>query len=190
MIQRNTTQPFDFFCISDRNIKGVECLPLKHSWCKRLNKLSAYDTSYGLTGRQVSFDLDTVITGNIDHILAYDGKFCTVEDFWRPGLPGCAINASCGGDKDLEEKLYSALVRDEDKVQEDTGGNERFWVERQLGTDIDFFQTLHPNQIFSAKPERHFIRKTIPEDARIICFHGKEKPHAYTHLSWVMNHWE
>jgi len=190
MVERHTTQPFDFYCITDRPVTGIECLPLKVDWFRRLKKMAAYDTSYGLLGTQFMFDLDVVITGNIDHILGYQGKFCTIEDFYRPRKPCGALNAWQGGDEDLEEKLYKALELDPQKTGEDTGGNERFWLEKQLGENMEYWQDLFPDQMFSAKPDRYTIRETIPDRARIVFFHGRQKNHEYTHLDWVKKHWQ
>ena len=66
-VERNTTVPHEFVCYSDRIIPGVSTVPLRGGLEGWWNKLQLFDGR--MDGRVVYFDLDTVLTGNIDWLL-------------------------------------------------------------------------------------------------------------------------
>ena len=86
MVERNTTVPHRFICFSDRKIEGVETKFLRPGMQGWWNKLQLFDGT--LKGRVVYLDLDTLITGNIDWLMNYDGAFAGIEDEMRFDIEG------------------------------------------------------------------------------------------------------
>ena len=68
MVERNVSEPVRFVCYSDRNIPGVETVRLKPGFNGWWNKLQMFDPKLHVADHVVYFDLDTLITGNIDFL--------------------------------------------------------------------------------------------------------------------------
>ena len=80
-IERNTTVPHQFIVFSDKPVAKIPTITLKPGLEGWWNKLQLFDISrLPKTKRMVYFDLDTLITGNIDFLMNYSGKFMGIED--------------------------------------------------------------------------------------------------------------
>lgn len=66
MIKRNTTIEHKFTVLTDRHRKGFDCRILKPGFTGWWNKLQLFDTFHKLGDRCFYFDLDTVITSDLD----------------------------------------------------------------------------------------------------------------------------
>lgn len=77
-IERNTTVPYKFVCLTDQVLEGVDTLILRPGLEGWWNKMQLFDGR--IKGRIVYLDLDTLITDNIDWLLTYDGPFAGIED--------------------------------------------------------------------------------------------------------------
>ncbi len=190
MVDRHLTIEHDFIAITNHSFKDIKTLPLPTAhWPKNLPKMQLYSPDNGLEGRILAIDLDVVIVGNIDEIALYNGEFCNVEDFYEHNKKsGGSLIAFEAGNKRLQERLFDPLLLSPERVAKlCCGGAERHWFRRQI-PNSDFWQDLYMDQVVSAKPNRTVI-KEAPTDARMIFFHGREKPHNYTHLDWVNDNW-
>ncbi|MDA0261928.1 MAG: hypothetical protein O3A21_07025, partial [Proteobacteria bacterium] len=100
-VRRNLGAPHRFVCMMDGAIAstlsemGIDTLPLGSAELPgNLRKLDMYRPDNGLpAGRVLALDLDTVVTGNLEDIAGYDGRFCVLEDFYEPGRHGGAVVA-------------------------------------------------------------------------------------------------
>ena len=77
-IERNSTVPFKFHCFTDNDsgiLENITCHKLPDlditGWWYKL-WLFSNDMPFKLGDRIMFFDLDTLVTGNIDDILEYD----------------------------------------------------------------------------------------------------------------------
>ena len=117
--------------------------------------------------------LDTVITGNIDHLLEYcleAKRFAVPRD---PFTPTEVCNGVC-----LVPAGHSHIGIDHD------GSNDMEWVRRFKPAVID---DIFPGQVVSYKG--YVKPRGGLGDERIVYFHGEEKPHQLSHLSWVTENW-
>ena len=73
-IERNTTVDHKFICFSDKDVPNIETRILKKGYDGWWNKLQLFDCSHGLSERVIYFDLDTLITGDLDWLFNYDGS--------------------------------------------------------------------------------------------------------------------
>ena len=71
-----------FECLSDVDVPGVECTKLEHNWPGWWAKMNLF--SPNMPGDFLFIDLDTVIIGPINDILAVD-KLTLLRDFYRDG---------------------------------------------------------------------------------------------------------
>lgn len=182
---------FRFVCLTDRDVPGVETLPIGVDWPRNLKKMALYRPGL-FKGRVLALDLDTVITGSLEDIAAYDGPFCVIEDFYDGnGLCGGGVIGFEADNVHLFRNLYLPVAHDpEAAALLCAGGSERYWFRRQFA-DMpfapDFWQRVCPSQVVSAKPERTLIREVL-ENARMVCFHGKQKPWN-SNAPWIAEHW-
>lgn len=176
-----------FVCLSDREIEGVETLPLPVShWKRHLPKLWLYAPENGLTGRVLALDLDDIPVGPLDALAAYDGRFCCVEDPWEfERLAGGGPASFEAGDPVLAERLYQPFVEDMDAAWKLCKGFDRY-LYRNVMPDAD----LWPREwIADAKPQgTREIIDSIPRGTRIAHFHGKPRPHE-VQRAWLDSHW-
>jgi hypothetical protein len=194
MVCENLTMPHRFVCLTDAQVDGIECIPAKfENWWEKVRMFER-----GLfEGRCLYLDLDTLILGNIDHIAAYAGSFATLHDFWRgrKGLGPAVIVWTPG---DLSESLY-----DEWKAEGfPRAGTDQTWIENRtqgrFQKQIDLLQDLFPGQFVSYKEHCTAARRgwrnlsdqvPPPDGARVVCFHGRPRPHevgGWVHEVWGM----
>ena len=164
---KHTTVPFSFIVLNGE----PEYLP------RNLRKMEMFKP--GLFRNQVfCFDLDTRIVGNIDEILSYRGDFATLQDWYEDAPAAGGGIVSFRPHVALSRVLWTPLQMDLAKcLKVSKGGSERYWYRAQLGTDIDYFQDMYPGYFVDAKPrEKKEIIEEVPEDARVVCFHGSPRP--------------
>jgi hypothetical protein len=116
--------------------------------------------------------LDTVITGNIDHLADYCMNGDTLALPRDPYKPERACNGVC-------------LIPEGNRHVYDAwqGENDMTWMRQQEHVFID---DMWPGHVVSFKGHvDHFGLG----DARIVYFHGERKPHELAGVDWVREHW-
>lgn len=190
MISRNVSVPFEFWCITDRNIEGINCFELPNdiaSWHGRLPKfyMHSYDMPFDKGDRIIFFDLDMIITANIDNMILYDGGFCGVKAHSNKvhHVDGSLLSFVYGNTEFLWEFVSENLEICSNYYR----GNER-WILRDLLDSYDYWQDIFPNEFVSYK--WHCKNKQLPSEAKIIQFHGKPKPHEIKGVTWIKDYWK
>ena len=180
-VKRNTTRPFRFVCFVDRDYEFNEPIETKKLVMPYRNMFSLLEPFREDMGRVVFMGLDTIITGNIDKLMDYDGPFAMLKDpyFERP----------CSGVMlfPYTPEVWEAFTRDHERhAKEHT----------MFGTPSDMiFLATVPHEVIDG-PEwgiysyKAHIKKSpdLLGKARVVYFHGKEKPHELTE-GWVLEHW-
>lgn len=207
-IQRNVTIPYRFICYTE-NPKDIECetrpflVDLPYWWYI----IGLTNPLHDHAERTVYMDLDTIITGNIDHILSLDTSFATISDFYAPmGLQTAYIMWN----KEVGEKIWNYFnckyTPDDYKnlCNKPTGGTNQF-LEECMGIvrlnrnsnvgiypriAVNRLQNIFKNQCISYKC--HIVKNNwseIPAYTRMVFFHGKPMPHEVQNLNWMKEHW-
>lgn len=172
-IARNTSVDFTFHCFtenSDGILDGIVVHDLPNNnlsgWW---NKLWLFSEELPLPegSRVMFFDLDTIVTGNIDDILNYgcpQDMVGLVNFYYPPGFASGLMMWKHGTQTHIWERFKqnpsSAIAVSPDGDQE--------WTARNL-TQYEQWQNLFPNRIYSYKKS---CSTGLPEDARIVCYHG------------------
>lgn len=168
---RNLTAPFRFVCYSERErsfAEPIECiasLPSKPSYgdCIR---------PYELNEPMILVGLDTIITGNIDHLATFCLEAEVIGLPRDPYMPSRACNGVAlvpAGNRHVWESW--------------TGAND---MEHMRAQDHVFLDDVFPGAVESYKGA---VRDRGLGDTRIVYFHGREKPHELPHGGWVREHW-
>ncbi len=172
--KRNLTIPFRFICWSEKERDYAEAGIEQRRLRDEFPSYGSLTQCYELNEPTIMVGLDTIIVGNIDHIAEY----CLTAE--KPAVPMDPFypNEVCNG---------VTLV---------PAGNDWLWTEYPGNNDMDWirdnwragkviaFDKLFPGQVLSYK--RHVHERGLPEDARIIYFHGEKKPHELRHVGWIV----
>jgi len=117
--------------------------------------------------RVLYFDLDTVITGNIDDLASYTGGFMALTDFYHPEIINSSVMAFESGN---ENKIYDKWV---ELGKPELMGGDQQWI-YMMKPDAKRAQTEFPRKIVSYKAN---CKTGVPAGTSVVCFHGSPRPH-------------
>lgn len=170
---RNLTMPFRFVCFTEKGRAFKE--PIEQKPLKAEPDYADCIEPYKLNEPMILVGLDTVITGNIDHLAAYclaSDKIAVPRDPFYPDKLCNGVALVPGG---MRAKMYDAFP----------GGNDMDWI-RSHEADLNVIDDIWPGQVISYKA--HAKNKGLG-DARIVYFHGDLKANQLGHVGWVRRHW-
>jgi len=121
--------------------------------------------------RVVYFDLDTVITGDLTDLMAYDGPFAALRDQWQPGQMGSGIMSWTAGEADHVWTKWQEAGCPMDDPRGDQG-----WIGEHMPMAIRL-QDILPGQLGSWKANFGMSAANITPDTRVCYFHGNPRPH-------------
>jgi hypothetical protein len=216
MVERHLSIPHTFVCATedpnglDHRIRVVpverDLVPLGNAF----PKLAIFRPDAGeiFGDRILLLDVDVVITASLDPLVNRTEDIVLLRDFNRPPPPAQAVlfNSSillvtAGAFPEVWERFDPATSVDKIRASR-LVGSDQAWITMTLGTDRP---TWAPSDgILSGK---HLIRRAnekflprilsrqrnpLPTGARLLAFHGKQKPwHAEVSsvLPWVRDYW-
>ena len=170
--------PHRFVCLSDVEVP-CERIPLEHDWPGWWAKIELFK----LKGPVLCFDLDTTIVGDLSDIASSVPvmTFIALRDFYREDGLGSGMMGWSGD----VSSLYRAFC-----------SKPGFCMERYRGLGDQGFledrihaakwQDLVPGQVVSYKVH---CKESVPKGARVVCFHGKPKPHELPQNHVLREHW-
>lgn len=168
---RNLTEPFRFVLFTDE----PRCLGPSISQeplTTRPITYGSFTEPYKLGEPMILMGLDTVITGNVDHLAHYCMTGDVIALSRDPYMPSRACNGVAlvpAG----HQQIWNSW----------RGENDMEWLRRQPHVFID---DLFPESVVSYKGT---VRERGLRDARICFFHGNPKMQDLTDTPWVAEHW-
>lgn len=186
-VRRNLAEGTEgrFICFTDDEPAnygpGIEVRPLPEpgltGWW---NKLALFKPGVFEDGdRVLYFDLDTVITGRLDEIVAYDGPFAILRDAYRSDGLQSSVMAW-----EVNESIASIWLVWEQQRRPEVPGGDQAWIERCVAF-ADILQDKFPDLFVSYKA----TGGKPPQKASVVFFHGHPRPHEVT-TGWVPEVWE
>jgi hypothetical protein len=124
-------------------------------------------------------DLDTAIIESIESIfnlIKDESKFICLEDFWQKGSLATGLvwfPKDCKGTHNVWKYFQTAKF---------VGNRMDYFLRKAIKPEI-YWQQL-TNRIYDFKPKRNALLSTLPENADIVCFHGKPRIFE-TDVQWV-----
>ena len=174
---RNTTRPFRLVCYTDQEYEFAEPVDQRPLVMPYRNCLALLECFREDLGRVVFMGLDTIIVGNIDAVMDYDGPLAMLPDPLAP-RPCSGVMAY-----PYTPQIWEAFERDHEEISRSSllGGypSDMTFLATQIHALID------DAGIYSYKAH---CRGGVPADAKIVYFHGWEKPHELRH-DWIREHW-
>jgi len=181
-VARNTTIPYTFQCLSDVDVP-CERIPLRHDWPGWWAKLEVFRVVDGPT---LYLDLDTVVTGSLDHFADIQSDFSMLRNFNNPQMVGSGVmwfrkplrkvyDRFC-------ERPYKWIQYHEERRDGTYLGDQAF-IWDSLGRQIDRLP------METIKSYKYHCTKGLPENTSLVCFHGLPKaPDIKT--DWMEAHWK
>jgi len=198
MLKRNLTIPFKLFCITDDdtgirkeiepfplwNVPDVKNWPAKKPNCFRRLRMYSKEAKGWFGDTIFSIDLDVVILKNIDDIVSREEEFIA----WTKGgtrYQGAMILHKTGTRVQLWEAFHPVkvpqMIRDKKLV-----GSDQAWVSFKLPKNETVW-TPEKDGIYSYK--FHIRNKPLPQNAKIILFHGTPKA-SQINDKWCRENWK
>lgn len=184
MVERNLQQPYQFRCLSDRQIDDVDCVIPAVIWPGWWSKLLLF--RHAREGRHLYLDLDVVVTGPLDDLVT--DSIALPKNWAQSGHGGCQSSVMAwSGDW--------SRIADSFHVDQLTAprGNFGFYGPRQLWGDQEFITDLLGDPgagVVEPMPNirsyKYHCRDGLPADTAVVCFHGLPKPSQVSD-QWVIN---
>lgn len=168
---RNLTRPWRFVLFTDcvRDLPAqIQQEPLK----SKVPDYGACIEPYRFGVPMILVGLDTVVTGPIDHLADY----CVNADVIALPRAIYRKDTCCNG--------VALIPAGQQHIWRNwRGENDMDWMRQQRFVYID---DLFPGQVVSYKG---VVKHAGLNDARIVFFHGEEKPDQLLDRSWIKRHW-
>ncbi len=186
---------FRFVCLTDNSDgvdENVECFPIPDMNLEQGNfgfggwpKLSVFkEDLYGLEGRCLFIDLDSIIVGDLKPMLEKEGGICVIREWRRFAdyFRRRQVNGATGVftfTLGSQSYLYDLFVSDPVKATSDFRSEQRFVT--AYAKDMQFWP--HPwvisfkRHLLAAPLLNRFIKPANPgPDVKIVAFHGDPRP--------------
>lgn len=167
-----------FVCLSDVAVPGVETIALQHGWPGWWSKLELFrDGVFELGQRVLYADLDTTFVGSLADVLRQVDGFVALSNFYiRAGkqtLGGALGSGLMSWTVGTAGHLYERFAWNPPAIMADCGGyGDQLFIHNNVGRRA-YWQDVLPGQVVSYKVH---CGDGCPEDARVVCFHGKPRP--------------
>lgn len=169
---RNLTVPFEFVCLTDRMYDFKEPI-WQEPFIAKKPTYSAIIEGFKFNTPSIIVGLDTIVTGNCDHLAKYcldsGNKMALPRDPYAPERACNGVTLLPAGNRVIFDKHR--------------GENDMAWLRRFPHVFID---DLFPGHVESWKGT---VRANGLKDERIVYFHGEGKPHQIQEGHEMLEHW-
>ena len=166
-VKRNYSGEFDFVCVTDLDgfEEPIQTVPFFRS---ARNIQSCILEVFRLPGRVFFTGLDTVIVGSLDDLFKYDGDMAMIRDPNRPHRPASGFMSW-----ENRQDIFTAFNKNPANSMEGGFPGDQNYLARYC---TQYLCDFVPGQLVSYKTH---VKKNpaVMENARVVYFHGREKPH-------------
>ena len=187
-VSRNLTRPHKFVCISDVEVP-CERIPIEVDWPGWWPKILLFKPGV-ITGPTVFFDLDTVITGNIDGLARISADFALLRNFFQPEMIGGGMFWFSGRNVPTQiytkfAKMPDAYIQHHIRNRNGTYVGDQGFIYDVLGADVPKIN----DEFDGIKGYKYHCQKGLPEGTKIVCFSGKPRPNEVKD-DWMLENWK
>ena len=173
-VAKNLKEKHRFVCLSDVDVP-CERIELKHGWPVWWSKMELFRPDIG--DDILYFDLDTLIVGDLKDIASVR-SLTMLSDFYQ-GYPASGVMYLPWFER---AEVWRRWIKCPDRHRTEQGGNgDGGFLRYVFGKRPARWQDEVPGQIVSYKKD--VKGNGIPENARVICFHGRPRPRD---LNWTI----
>ena len=188
-VQENLQLPHKFVCITDRQINDVETMPFPDDfpgWWAKVS-LFRWDT---MADRNLWLDLDVVITGDITKMVERYSKstLATPLNWAASGHGGCQSSVMLWAKNYNVRQVYDLYDHTDPRLGNwpPTTENNAVWGDQEWITELRNAGRIQVVPIESGvySYKYHVRGNGLPDDARIVVFHGDPKPDQVKGETW------
>lgn len=184
-IERHTSEPIGFICLSDIEVSGVEVIPLREGWPGWWSKIELFRPGL-LTGPTLYLDLDVVVVGDVAPLLTACSAFTMVHERGKSDYFNSSVMASSGDMRWVFDAFQADSVRHMERFKRHPRIGDQAFISDLLvhagKLPRTFREVSGHDAIVSYKQDRCYGGP--PKRARIVSFHGRPKPCDLT-KGWV-----
>jgi hypothetical protein len=189
---RSETRP-RIICLWDKatmsyDLGNIEIIPLTNNYKGTWSRMQLYAPEMEQYRPFLYVDLDTAIIKSLENIFALikePDKFIVLEDFWQKGQLATGLVWFPANSEKIKK-----VWEEWNKSVQAQGFRMDAFLRRCITPDL-YWQQL-TTTIYDFKPKQMVVLKEVPEDANLICFHGKPRifqaAEASLSLAWVRNY--
>ena len=184
-VLRHLPQAHRFVCLTDNasgyndDVEPIQALPGLTGWWQKLALFAP--ATFREDERVIYFDLDTWIRDDITPLAEYRGDFAMLQHLMRPGRGASGVLAWRAGGQGARA-VWAARERVDGEPSHVKG--DQGFIEDELMRAKVHFDLLQRDVasvgIYSYKID--VLKRGMPRDARVICFHGQPRPHDVPHV--------
>lgn len=187
-VRRHLSLPHRFVCFTEDPTgiqKDVEVRPLPVEFPRGAgperywNKLGIFaDPLADIQGRVLCLDLDVVLVGSIDCFFTHPGPCFIIKEFSKRAGPKEGNMSVCGFDAGALGHVLENYRRDPAAVQASYWFDQHYVSAQVPGLDFwpESWCRSFKKHCVAPAPRCYFETPRIPEDARIVVFHGHPNP--------------
>jgi hypothetical protein len=165
-------------CLSDC-VVPCERIPLKYDWPGWWSKMELFRPD--VPGSFLYIDLDTIPVGDMTAILSVT-HLTMLRDFYHPERRASGVMYLPMFARRRVWDAWSSCP--DEKMKTYQMGGDQLFLASVLGDHAQTWQDVLPGQVVSYKehvlcnrfPRGTDLKGTVPENARLVCFHGKPRP--------------
>lgn len=181
-VARNLSIPHTFTVLRDEDVKEED------RWGGWWSKINLFNPEYTNKGLCLYLDLDVVITGSLDDLVACQThKAMTIIKNFSMNIAHCAYNSSAmlwqAGDPRVV-RIYEQFKKNPGMVKDVLHGDQ-CWVWRTLKDDAAVF----PKPLVCSYKYDCRAPKGLPIHTRVVVFHGSPDPNEVND-EWVKQNWK
>jgi len=180
MINRNSSLEPKLFCFTEDPTgigPGVEICPLPdpnfEGWWNKVSLFHEADKLPDIGERMLYFDLDVVLTGNIDRLLTYDSDFAIMDNDYVPGFNTSVFLLNTGSRPEIRANFSSEIA--------DVYDGDQDWV-ATMAPDAELWPAMW------CVPFRLRAAQQPPVETKLVVFSGRPNPADYP-AEWVKEYW-
>jgi hypothetical protein len=175
----------DMVCLSDVIVDGVHCVPLEHPWPRWWAKIELFRPELRrLSDCFLYLDLDTLVLGDLDSLLRYDGDFAMLAGFLesRRGKKVGQSGVMAWTPGPHTDRLYETFAADPNRYMRRYRGDADYI---RAHVHHDYLQDRYSG-IYSYKLH---ARNGPPRGAVLICGHGRPR-FSDPRAGWAHERWK
>lgn len=169
-----------FIVLTDTPVEqsGIEQRALRQKWPGWWAKMELYSAQHDDLGDFLYVDLDTLIVGSLTDVLSVN-RLTLLKDFYYPERAQSGLMFLT---KAARAEACAAFLEGPDAVMCAFRGDGEF-LDHLWRFKAARWQDVLPDQVLSFKVHvRQRKGQTVPETARIVCYHGRPRP-------WLTRPW-
>lgn len=181
-VGRNLTLPHRFICLTDVEVP-CESRPLKHKWPGWWSKIEMFREIQEPT---LYLDLDTVVTGSLNHFASLEMDFAMLRNFHKPEMVGSGVMWFGNPQRQVYDRFCEKpfkWIEFHKARQEGPYIGDQAFIWESMGRKV---QHLPMETIKSYKMH---CKQGLPDNTSLVCFHGLPKA-TDIETDWMEAHWK